>query len=93
MSADDRLPPYYLGIDLGGTNIKSGVVDDQGRPLSSISMETRAMRGPEEGLRNLAEAGRQAVEASGLTWDDIAAVGLGSPGTMDLKQGLLLDLV
>lgn len=93
MSADDRLPPYYLGIDLGGTNIKSGVVDDAGRPLSSISMETRAMRGPEEGLRNLAEAGRQAVEASGLKWEDIAAVGLGSPGTMDLKQGLLLDLV
>ena len=30
MSAHDRRPPYYLGIDLGGTNIKSGVVDDGG---------------------------------------------------------------
>ena len=32
MSAHDRQPPYYLGIDLGGTNIKSGVVDDVGQP-------------------------------------------------------------
>ena len=50
MSARDSLPPYYLGIDLGGTNIKSGVVDDTGRPLSSVSVETEAERGPEVGL-------------------------------------------
>ena len=91
MSAADRRPPFYLGIDLGGTNIKSGVVDDRGQALSSVSLETEAEQGPEEGLENLAEAGRRAVEASGLGWDDIAAVGLGSPGTMDLEAGMLLD--
>ena len=47
MSAHDRQPPYYLGIDLGGTNIKCGVVDDAGQPLSSVSLETEADRGPE----------------------------------------------
>ena len=91
MSAADRRPPFYLGIDLGGTNIKSGVVDDRGQALSSVSLETEAEHGPEEGLDNLAEAGRRAVEASGLAWDDIAAVGLGSPGTMDLEAGMLID--
>ncbi len=35
-------PAYYLGIDLGGTNIKSGVVDDSGRPISSVSVATEA---------------------------------------------------
>ena len=90
-SDDDRRPPFYLGIDLGGTNIKAGVVDDAGRPLSFVHAETEAERGPEVGIDNLARVGRRAVEASGLSWDDIAAVGLGSPGTMDIREGLLLD--
>ncbi len=91
MSDAGRRPPYFLGIDLGGTNIKAGVVDDDGRPISSVSLPTEADRGPHVGLANLAAAGRRAVEASGLGWDDIAAVGLGSPGTMDIQGGLLLD--
>jgi glucokinase len=84
-------PPYYLGIDLGGTNIKSGVVDDEGRPLSFDHIETEANLGPEVGLDHLAEIARRAVAASGLSWDEIAAVGLGSPGTMDIPAGMLLD--
>jgi glucokinase len=91
MSIDDRRPPFYLGIDLGGTNIKSGVVDDAGRPVSAVSVATEAARGPGVGLENLAMAARRAVEASGLGWDAIEGVGLGSPGTMDLKAGRLLD--
>lgn len=83
--------PFYLGIDLGGTNIKSGVVRDDGHPVSSVSVKTRARLGPEAGLANLADAARRAVEASGVGWDQIAAVGLGSPGTMDIDAGVLLD--
>ena len=62
-SAADHRPPLYLGIDLGGTNIKSGIVDDRGCPLSSISLPTLAASGPEAGLAQLAEAGRRAVAA------------------------------
>ncbi|MDR3633936.1 MAG: ROK family protein [Isosphaeraceae bacterium] len=91
MRAETHNPPFFLGIDLGGTNIKSGVVDDAGQPLSAVSVETLAAQGPEAGVRRLAEAGRRAVDASGLNWHDIAAVGLGSPGTMDLAAGSLLD--
>lgn len=86
-----RRPPYYLGIDLGGTNVKSGVVDDAGHSYSSVSMKTQAALGPEVGLETLAEVARRAVKASGLDWKDIVAVGLGSPGTMDIEAGLLLD--
>jgi len=91
MSAFEPRPPFYLGIDLGGTNIKSGVVDDSARPLSSISIETLAEKGPVAGVESLAEAGRLAVEASGLSWDQITGIGLGSPGTMDLSRGMLLE--
>jgi glucokinase len=91
MSAVRFSPPYFVGIDLGGTNIKSGVVDNDGRPMSSVSIETHAGMGPETGLDNLVAAANQAVTKSGLYWDRIAAVGLGSPGTMDLEAGMLLD--
>jgi len=91
MTAAQPRAPVYLGIDLGGTNIKSGVVDAEGRSLSSVSVQTEADHGPEAGLERLAEAADRAVKQSGLSWDRIAAVGLGSPGTMDLKEGLLLE--
>jgi glucokinase len=83
--------PYYVGIDLGGTNIKCGVVDDSGRPRSQVSVETRPRRGPEEGLRTIAAAAQRAVAEAGVDWKEIAAVGLGSPGTLDLETGTLLD--
>ena len=89
--APARRPALYLGIDLGGTNIKSGVVDESGQSRSSVSVETNAGLGPEVGLESLARAGELAVKESGFTWADIAAVGLGSPGTMDLSRGMLLD--
>src|SRR4051812_47485224 len=91
MSANEARPPLYLGIDLGGTYIKSGVVDDAGRPLSSVSVETRAELGPNVGLETMAEAAARAVSASGRPWDEIVAVGLGSPGTLDLEAGMLID--
>jgi sugar (pentulose or hexulose) kinase len=37
---------YFLGIDLGGTNVKAGVVDDGGHSRSSVSRPTEAAKGP-----------------------------------------------
>jgi glucokinase len=91
MDAGQPSPPFFLGIDLGGTNIKSGVVDDQGRPLSSISLATEAEHGAASGIRHLVAAGSQAVLAAGIGWERIAGVGLGSPGTMDIDEGMLLE--
>jgi len=91
MNPSNPTSPFYLGIDLGGTNIKSGVVDDHGLPLSSVSVPTHAELGGKKGLDSLEQAARLAVEASGLSWDEIVAVGLGSPGTMDIEQGMLLE--
>lgn len=91
MSDEGPRSPFFLGIDLGGTNVKSGVVDDDGRPFLSVSLPTLADRGPEAGLDTLVEAGRRAVQASGLDWSQIEGVGLGSPGTMDINAGMLLE--
>ena len=46
---DQAQPPFFVGIDVGGTNIKIGLVDDQGRTLSHQSIKTLVERGPEDG--------------------------------------------
>jgi glucokinase len=56
-------------------------------------VETEAANGVDVSLKHMADGARQAVEQSGLQWDDVAGVGLGSPGTMDIPAGMLLDPV
>jgi len=81
----------YLGVDVGGTNTKVGVVNDHGESLSYLSVPTHADRGPEAGLQMIAGAARRAVEECGKSIDDIRAVGLATPGTMDIPAGMLLN--
>ena len=84
--------PLFVGLDVGGTTMKAGVVDDAGTPLTDpVSLPTEAARGQEHGLAVMAATIRQAVAAAGLDLDRIAAVGVATPGTMDLRAGLILD--
>ncbi|MEY2725712.1 MAG: Glucokinase, partial [Planctomycetota bacterium] len=83
--------PLFLGLDLGGTNVKAGVVDDGGNVLSSVSLPTEGRAGPDHGVRQIAAAGRLAVAKAGQSLEDIAAVGLATPGTMDIPSGMLID--
>ncbi len=87
--------PFWVGVDLGGTSIKAGVVDNTGRPLmeDAAEVETEAKRGANVSLRNMAAAARLAAKQCGIKWTDVKAVGLGSPGTMDIPAGMLLDPV
>jgi len=83
--------PFYVGIDLGGTNIKAGVVNDTGHPLSQVKAPTEAVNGPLAGVDSMVKAADEAILEAGLTKDRIRAVGLATPGTMDLKTGMLLN--
>jgi glucokinase len=82
---------HYVGLDVGGTTMKAGVVDDRGRPLDSVSLPTEAHRGQEFGLERMCETIREAVKVATLTMADIAAVGVATPGLMDIPAGLILD--
>jgi glucokinase len=87
------MPPtrYYVGVDVGGTSIKSGVVDDAGSPLSVVMLPTEAARGQEHGLAQIAEAIRQAVLVANLRLDHIAAIGVATPGPLDIGAGIVLE--
>jgi glucokinase len=86
-------PPFFVGIDLGGTNTKVGVVDDLGRPLSWLSIPTQVKKGPEDAAARMGRAVKAAVRRAGLKISAIARVGLGSPGTMDIPAGKLIEPV
>jgi glucokinase len=83
--------PLYVGLDVGGSAMKAGVVDDTGHALASVSLPTEAHRGQAFGLERMCEAIRQAVAAANLKMDQIAALGVATPGTMDIPRGIILD--
>ena len=81
---------YYVGIDLGGTNIKAGIVDDQGNLKNKASIKTNAQRPMEELITDMGKLAVQVIEEAGLKKEDISAIGIGSPGTPDNEAGLLV---
>ncbi len=82
---------YRVGIDLGGTNIAIGIVDETGKMIYKNSTPTLTNeRTSEELVEVMAKFAIQVVEEAGLTMDDIKSVGIGSPGTPDAKNGILL---
>ncbi len=82
--------PFFAGVDVGGTNIKLGLVDDRGGRLAYRAIPTQEERGPEDAMRRAADGIRQMSTELGLSAGDVVAVGLAAPGTMDIGQGLLL---
>jgi glucokinase len=82
----------FVGLDVGGTTMKAGAVDNAGRPLGPVaSLPTEAAKGQEHGLAIMAETIRRAIAAAGLMLDRIAAIGVATPGSMDIPAGLILD--
>ena len=82
----------FVGLDVGGTTIKAAVVDDSGRIVGqSVALATEADRGPEHGLQVMAEAIRRAIANAASTVADIAAIGVATPGPLDIPAGMILD--
>jgi glucokinase len=83
--------PLFLGFDVGGTNIKLGVVDDQGRPVANTKIVTEEDRGPRDAVKRARVAVDEMLGSIGLKIDDLAGVGLCVPGTMDIPRGMFLQ--
>jgi glucokinase len=85
----ERIMPYYIGLDLGGTNLKAGVVDEHAKVLASLSVPTRSDAGAAGVMDDMAIAARDVAQRAGLSLEQIAAVGVGSPGPLDLVKGIV----
>ena len=82
-------PPFYWGIDIGGTGIKIGLVDRDGRTLAYRKIPTLQSEGPQAAVRRIAAAMDQCEQPLGVA-EQVARVGLGAPGPMDLPRGYLV---
>jgi glucokinase len=82
---------YYVGLDVGGTTMKAAVVDNTGTPSHAVVSPTESYKGQEQGLATMAETIRKAIAAAGLSQKDITAIGVATPGTMDIPGGMILD--
>ncbi len=80
---------YYLGIDLGGTNIAAGVVNEQYQIIGRSKTKTHVPCSEEEMCSQLAFAALSALEDANINIDEIVWIGIGSPGSIDRSKGLI----
>ncbi len=81
---------YRLGIDLGGTNIVAGIVDENCNIIATSKRKTNCPRPSEQIVDDIALTATEAIEKAGITINDISVAGIGSPGEIDVKNGIVL---
>ncbi len=81
---------YSIGIDLGGTNIAAGLVNEEFKIISKASVETRAEREADEIVKDMGAVCRKLCEDNGLKPEDIESVGIATPGTADTDRGVVV---
>ncbi len=80
---------YWLGIDLGGTNIAAGVVDENYKIIGNGKVKTGKNRTPDEIADDMVKAVYLAIEDAGIKAEEIVSMGIGSPGAIDPKAGVV----
>lgn len=85
--------PKYIGFDLGGTNLRAGIVDlESGQVSHLLSMPTLAREDHEAVMTRMADLIGRVITASGIQINLIGGIGIGVPGVLDLDRGLTLFL-
>ena len=81
---------HYIGIDLGGTNLRAAVVDTEtGYTFHQRKCPTLAAEGQEAVIQRIVQLIRELIQVSGLPADKVKGVGIGVPGTPDLDTGVI----
>ena len=81
---------YRLGIDLGGTNIVAGVVDENFNIVATAKRKTNCPRPAEEIVNDMAEISLEAISKAGIKVEDIESAGVGSPGSINPTDGVVV---
>lgn len=80
---------YYIGIDLGGTNIAAGVVNENNEIVAKTSVKTGSGRPVNLIVDDMANVAKSAAESIGLTLSEVEWVGVGAPGTANKASGVI----
>ena len=82
---------YWLGIDLGGTNIATGVVDENYNIIGRGKVKTDRSLPAEIMADDMVKAVNMAIADAGISKDEIVAMGIGSPGAVSPETGTVLS--
>ncbi len=82
--------PIYLGIDIGGTTTKIGLVTDSGHVLSQLTSPLPFDSGRETAIEALFDAVNRCLQQAGLSASQCQGIGVAAPGTLDLQAGVIL---
>lgn len=80
---------YRLGIDLGGTNIVAGVVDEEYNIVAKASCKTDVPRPEKEICDSMAEIALEAIKNANISIDDVESIGIGVPGAVNPETGII----
>ncbi len=80
---------YRIGVDLGGTNIATGVVNEKNEIIGRGKVKTRAPRPADAIFDSIKEAVDMAVVNAGINYDEILSVGIGTPGSVNKDTGAI----
>ena len=80
---------YRIGVDLGGTNIATGIIDENNNIIGRGTVKTRAPRPAEEIFASIKESADIAIADAGISYDDIISVGIGTPGSVNKDTGAI----
>ena len=80
---------YYIGVDLGGTNIAVGIVDENKKIIAKGSVPTFASREGELIIKDMAGLVEELLKSNKIALSDVAYVGIATPGTVDDKNGIV----
>lgn len=82
---------YVIGVDLGGTKISTALAELNGNILSQYTIPTNAARGEKEVLERIFSTIEKVLELGNKKADEIRAIGIGSPGPLDSKKGIIIE--
>ncbi|MFQ3550099.1 MAG: ROK family protein [Armatimonadota bacterium] len=81
---------HVVGVDLGGTNVRASVIDRKGKIKAEARENSKAMEGLDITISQIIQAISRAIGQSNVLVSDIAGVGMGVPGTLKSKEGIVL---
>lgn len=84
---------FYIGIDLGGTNVVAVIIDKKGKIFGQKQFPTLSEKGPEFVIKNIADNVKDLVYKSKFSLQNIKNLGIGSPGPLDSKKGTIMNPV
>jgi len=91
MSIGNKNNNFYIGVDIGGTNLVCGLVTSEGRVVQKYKQSTEADKGSTYVIDRIATMINEIIVQSGVSREQIHSVGVGTPGLVDPVQGISIQ--